>query len=180
MSRKRKFSEGLLDDELILDVLKISKGQTILDAGCGNGYMAIKFSKRIGKKGKVYAIDINEIFISELKKEILEENIILQTEDITQKISLPSNSIDLVYLSTVFHIFSNIQVENFINEVNRILKPNGILAIINIVKKETSFGPPVEMRCSPKELKKKIRLNPLALTNIGDYFYLQTFINKRI
>ena len=45
MQKTRKFSEGLLDDERILACLDIGAGQTILDAGCGSGYMALKFSQ---------------------------------------------------------------------------------------------------------------------------------------
>ena len=40
---RRKFSEGLLNGELILKTLNIQAGQTILDAGCGNGYMSKAF-----------------------------------------------------------------------------------------------------------------------------------------
>ncbi len=50
-----KFSEGLLNNETILAKLNICVGQTILDAGCGNGYMAKKFSELVGKTGKIYA-----------------------------------------------------------------------------------------------------------------------------
>jgi ubiquinone/menaquinone biosynthesis C-methylase UbiE len=46
-----KFSEGLLNDEMILANLNICAGQTILDAGCGNGYMAKKFSELVGNTG---------------------------------------------------------------------------------------------------------------------------------
>jgi ubiquinone/menaquinone biosynthesis C-methylase UbiE len=37
-----------------LDNLDICAGQTVLDAGCGNGYMAKNFSKLVGKDGKIY------------------------------------------------------------------------------------------------------------------------------
>jgi ubiquinone/menaquinone biosynthesis C-methylase UbiE len=57
LNETKKFSEGLLDDEIILKNLKITLGQTILDAGCGNGYMAKKFSVLVGNAGKIYALD---------------------------------------------------------------------------------------------------------------------------
>ena len=43
MKKTRKCSEGVLDDERILACLDIGAGQTIVDAGCGSGYMALKF-----------------------------------------------------------------------------------------------------------------------------------------
>ncbi|MBT5973980.1 class I SAM-dependent methyltransferase, partial [Desulfobacula sp.] len=51
---------------IILENLNICLGQTILDAGCGNGYMAIKFSKLMGNTGKIYALDVDKAFIGNL------------------------------------------------------------------------------------------------------------------
>ncbi|MBN1864169.1 MAG: hypothetical protein JW808_04650, partial [Victivallales bacterium] len=39
-----KSSESLLDKAAILGALRIEPGQTVLDAGCGNGYMSKEFS----------------------------------------------------------------------------------------------------------------------------------------
>jgi ubiquinone/menaquinone biosynthesis C-methylase UbiE len=50
----------------------------------------------------------------------------------------------------VFHIFSEAQIEGFATEIKRILKPNARLAIVNIKKEDTSFGPPIEMRSSSR------------------------------
>ena len=87
---------------------------------------------------------------------------------------------DLVYLSTVFHIFSYIQIVGFEIEIKRILKPGAQLAIVNIHKKETPFGPPLEIRSSPEELRQKISLTPNGFIEVGDYFYMQLFVNIQI
>jgi ubiquinone/menaquinone biosynthesis C-methylase UbiE len=129
-----KFSEGLLNDEIILENLNICLGQTILDAGCGNGYMAKKFSELVGNTGKIYALDPDKGSIANLKKEIgKKSNIDAFVGDITKRTDLKDSSIDLVYLSTVFHIFSDIQIVGFENEINRILKPKAQLAIITLL-----------------------------------------------
>jgi len=173
----RKFSEGLLNDEIILRNLNICIGQTILDAGCGNGYMTKKFSKLVGNTGKIYALDIDKGFIANLKKEIgNKSNICVFVGDITKRTDLKDSSVDLVYLSTVFHIFSASQIVGFENEINRILKPKAQLAIINIKKEETPFGPPVEMRSSPEELRQKLSFPPTKLIEVGKHFYMQIFI----
>lgn len=177
MTKKRKFSEGLLDTKKIITALEISLGQTILDAGCGNGYMAKIFSTLVGETGKVYALDSDSHSINSLKTEVEGSNIEPLTGDISTTTTLKECSMDLVYLSTVFHIFSDDQVICFDREVRRILRSNGILAIVNIVKEETPFGPPVSMRSSPEELRKKLSFTPGKLITINEYFYLQLFEN---
>ena len=172
-----KFSEGLLNDETILANLNICTGQIILDAGCGNGYMAKKFSELVGNTGKIYALDPDSGSIANLKKEVEKTNIEAFVGDITKPTGLKASSVDLVYLSTVFHIFSEFQIEGFVAEIKRILKPNARLAIVNIKKEETPFGPPVEMRSSPEDLRKKVPLIPKLLIEVSEHFYMQVFEN---
>lgn len=177
MTKKRKFSEGLLDTKKILENLKICPGQTILDAGCGNGYMSEKFARLVGDTGIVYALDQDTHFIDTLKSEVKGTNIQPLVGDICNTTELDKCSIDLVYLSTVFHIFSGSQIVLFEKEIKRILRPKAKLAIVNIIKEDTPFGPPVEMRSSPEELKEKISLTPKKLIAVNEYFYMQLFEN---
>jgi len=175
LNEARKFSEGLLDGEIILKNLKINLGQTILDAGCGNGYMAKKFSVLVGNNGKIYALDPDKESINKLRKEVEKTNIEALVGDITKTTEIEKGSIDLVYLSTVFHIFSDTQIVGFEKEVKRILKPRAKLAIINIKKENTPFGPPVEMRSSPEELRQKLSFTPRELIEVSEHFYMQLF-----
>ena len=149
--------------------------QTIIDAGCGNGYMAKAFAKRLGNSGKVFAVDPDGAAIDKLQKEIGELPIIAMATDITQPIAVDSLSVDLIYLSTVMHGFSKEQIQNFQKEVHRLLKPGGRLAVVEIKKEKTPFGPPVEIRFSPEELKNTIHMAPGRLVEAGEYFYMQIF-----
>jgi len=170
-----KSSERFLDKDAILGNLNIIPGQNVLDAGCGNGYMAKEFAKILGKYGKVYAMDPDTISINVLMSET--EGTIIEpfVGDITKETKMSALSIDLIFLSTVIHGFSETQMEGFLNEVKRILKPSGQLAIVEIKKEATPFGPPLNMRFSPEELKLKISLTPAKLIDVGQYFYMQIF-----
>jgi ubiquinone/menaquinone biosynthesis C-methylase UbiE len=172
-----KFTEGLLDNERILKTLNIRAGQTILDAGCGNGYMSKLFSAEVTQSGKVYALDPDKQFINVLKNETRGTNIETIEGDITRPTRLDQSSVDLIYIATVIHGFSRNEMRSFLQEAKRLLKPNGILAIVEIEKKETPFGPPLNLRYSPEELKEIVPLFPVDTVPAGDHFYMQIFRN---
>jgi len=170
-----KSSESLLDKEIILRHLEIADGQVVLDAGCGNGYMARAFSERLGNTGQIYALDPDESAIAVLRESTRGTNISPLVGDITVTTQIPSATLDLVYISTVLHGFSSEQIKGFDAEVNRLLKPRGRLAVVEIVKRPTPFGPPLHMRFSPEELMRILNLLPLSTVDIGEYFFLQLF-----
>lgn len=171
-------SEGLLDKEIILAALEIKPGQTILDAGCGNGYMSKEFSKLVGGTGKVYALDPDEIGIATLRTETAGTNIVAVVGDITTTNDLPASAFDLIYLSTVIHGFSPEQFKRFEAEVKRLLSHYGRLAIVEIVKQETPFDPPMDRRISPEELKTALGFTAKETVTVGEYFYMQLFENR--
>jgi len=173
-----KSSESLLDKGAILSALAIEFGQTVLDAGCGNGYMSKEFSQRVGDSGRVYALDPDETGIALIREETKGTNIVALVGDITTTTQLPASTIDLIYLSTVFHIFSPEQIKGFEVEVKRLLAPRGRLSIVEIVKRATPFGPPLNMRFSPQDLTQALRLPPLGAVEVGEYFYMQLFENR--
>ncbi len=173
--RIKKFTEGLLYEKRILDALGIRPGRTVLDAGAGTGYMAEAFSARVGENGTVYALDIDSSFVRDLKNRVSAENLQVIEADITRPTPIPASSIDLIYISMVLFTFSRSRLEGFNNEVKRLLKSDGVLAVVEIEKKPTAFGPPLSARYSPEELQEVIPLSPVATVQAGEHFYMKLF-----
>jgi ubiquinone/menaquinone biosynthesis C-methylase UbiE len=172
-----KFTEGLLDSDLIVKTLNVVAGQTILDAGCGTGYMSKAFSAAVGPSGKVYALDPDSHFIETLAGETRGTNIETIVADITKPTPLAESSVDLIYISTVIHIFSGQQMQGLVREAQRLLKPDGLLAIVEIEKKELPFGPPMNRKRSPEELIEIVPLASVVTVAVAEHFYLQVFQN---
>ena len=168
-----KTSESLVDKEEVLRALNITEGQTILDAGCGDGYMAKDFAQRVRSTGKVFAMDVDETAIENLKKTAGTKILEPVTGDISTRTALEPSSMDLIYISNVLHGFSESQMAGFARETLRLLKPGGILAVLEFKKEETPVGPPINIRLSPEEIEGKFPLTSRGTINIGDYLYLQ-------
>ena len=56
----RKSREQEEQPKLLLAALELKKGQTVCDFGCGNGYYSIPLAHRVGPRGRVLAVDIQQ------------------------------------------------------------------------------------------------------------------------
>ena len=107
----------------------ISEGMTIIDYGCGPGRYSIKFAELVGKKGKVYALDIHELAIAAVKKKIEKYNlkniqpILIDGYDST----LPDNTADVVCAIDMFGAIK--KPTEFLQEIRRITKKDGMLVV---------------------------------------------------
>jgi hypothetical protein len=69
-------------------------------------------------------------------------------------------------------------MKGFLREAMRLLKANALMVIVEIEKKETPFGPPLESRSSPEELKRIVPMIAKNTVQVGEYFYMQIFKNR--
>ena len=171
----KRFTEGLLDERLIMQSLDVRTGQTVVDAGCGNGYMSMLFGKKVGPGGMVYALDVNTQFIKEVQAETTSENIRPMVADITQSTPLLDGCADVIYIATVLHSVGRDKMAGFAGEARRLLMPGGLLGVVEIAKHETPFGPPLSQRYSPEELRSALPFEPVRITDVAEHFYLQVF-----
>ena len=61
-------SVHFLDSNEILDELNLKGDETFMDAGCGDGHIAIKLLEEYGHKGIVYAVDVYGASIEDMEK----------------------------------------------------------------------------------------------------------------
>ncbi len=54
--------------EAILQQIGLKPGMTVVDMGCGGGFFALPAARIVGKKGKLYASDINSEGIDDLRR----------------------------------------------------------------------------------------------------------------
>ena len=131
----------LLPPELTLINLHLQEGDIMADIGCGIGYFSIPASKIVGKTGKIFAMDISPEMLQDVEIKIKENNIsnieIILTDE--NDLKLEDNKVTFAFISNVLHEAE--EKENFLNEVKRIIAPNGKVAIVEWEKITSEFWP---------------------------------------
>jgi ubiquinone/menaquinone biosynthesis C-methylase UbiE len=170
--------------DLVFNEISLKEGNNILDLGCGPGDYSIEASRTVGSSGAVYALDKWQYLLDDLIKEADAQglkNIRAMVSDITGTLPVEAGCIDICLLFTVLHIFDLSKVEKTIfNEIRRVLKPCGRLAIIECKKEEQPFGPPKHMRLSPEDIEDSIQqygFRRLGLTDLGYNYMIQFAVN---
>jgi len=103
------------------------KQPTILDIGCGPGLQTIKLAKMTD--GTIYAIDIFDQFLDQLKQSIKKEKLEDRIKPLNQsmeEIQFPENHFDIIWAEGSIFI---IGFEQGIKEWKKYIKPNGYLAV---------------------------------------------------
>jgi arsenite methyltransferase len=138
----------LKDNQRLLNLIPWSGSELVLDVGCGRGLMLINAAKRLST-GKATGIDLwqeqdqaDNSSSATLKNAAIEgvmQRIEVQTADM-RKLPFPDNQFDIVTSNWTIH---NLEVEadrqTTLLEIIRVLKPNGI-AIINDIVNQIEYA----------------------------------------
>ena len=123
--------EKNLQVDRIMDVLLISEGKSVADIGAGSGWFTVRAAKRVGRAGKVYAVEINPDSIEYINKRAVGEgfNNISTILGKTDDPSLPVNSVDAVLILKTYHEFA--QPVAIMKKVRPAIKKGGLIGIID-------------------------------------------------
>ena len=160
------------DPEEVFKQLALKPGDLVLDLGCGPGDYSLRMAELVGPGGKVFALDKWKTAVERLDARAAElgySQLKTILTDITQKLPLESNSLDLCLICTVLHSFPPPKFEQgTFAELRRVLKPGGRLAVIECKKEDQPWGPPKHVRISPEELTQGLEPYGFAKTRYVD------------
>lgn len=147
---------GFMNPEKIAAEFGIKEGMMIADFGSGAGYFTILLAKRVGVNGKVYALDIQESALDNVRVKAKSDGLenvetIRSNLEVLGGSDLADNSQDMVLLANI--LFQSDLKREIVKEAFRVLKSGGTMVVIDW-KKETGamsdgrqgFGPPNNLR----------------------------------
>ena len=176
-----KSSFDLVDLDVLFNSLPLKDDSVFLDLACGTGLYALKAAK-LTVSGIVYAVDLWAEGISALIAEMAHQqikNVWAAVADATIGLPLATGTVDVCLLAAVLHDFNQEKTTNeVIDEVVRILKPGGSLAVIEFKLIDPPPGPPLSIRMSPEQVDQI--LSPLGfcdriVCDLGPRLYLAQY-----
>jgi ubiquinone/menaquinone biosynthesis C-methylase UbiE len=120
--------------QAIVAALGLKRGMYVADVGAGTGLFSRLIAEKVGKEGRVYAVDIAPAFLKHIADEakrlgLSQVRAVRGTQDTT---GLSENSVDLVFLCDVYHHLE--RPGRTLASIRQALRPGGRLVVIDFDK----------------------------------------------
>lgn len=165
------------DPKIVINHFNLTEGMTVADFGAGSGAYALAMARRVGRSGRVYAIDVQKELLARLGRAAKTANIV-NIEVIWGDLEraggskLKDQSVDFVLLANI--LFQAKAKYSLVLEAKRILKPAGRLAVIDWQDSFGQLGPPPAAVVKPEEAKRILAqagFQPVKEFPAGDHHY---------
>lgn len=112
----------------------VRPGMVVADIGAGTGLFTRMFSREVGPKGQVLAVDIAREFLEHIEKTSKDLGLgnikTILGADASPR--LPEGSADLVFICDTYHHFE--YPKSMLKEIRSALKPGGRLVVIDFIR----------------------------------------------
>lgn len=147
--------------DLLVEALGIKAGDVVADIGAGTGYYSWRIAGKVGEKGLVYAVDIQQEMLDLLARKMAERKV-TNVKGVLGSITdpkLPANSVDLVLMVDVYHEFS--YPYEMMQAVCRALKPGGRVAFVEFRAEDPQVPIKAVHKMSEAQVRKEMTVHPL-------------------
>ena len=157
------------ESQRVMDFLHIRPGMVVADIGAGNGYYAVRLSRRVGPTGRVLAQDVVPAYLAELQQRVVQQGLANVTVGLGDPHDprLPPQSVDLALLVHMYH-----EIQQPFGEMENLLpalRPGARVAIIDTTRATQFHGtPPALLDCELQAVGYR-RVGTLPMENGTEY-----------
>jgi SAM-dependent methyltransferase len=139
-----------------IDLLELKSGMIVADIGAGTGYFALPFSQAVQPNGKIWAVDLQMGMLDVLAGKLASfDGDIELLQGTAHETHLPVGSCDLAFLGNIWHELDD--RAGALAEVERILRPNGRIAIVDWrTGVDYPPGPPPDHRIAAADVEAQL------------------------
>jgi SAM-dependent methyltransferase len=134
----------------VMDALHVAEGTTVADLGAGGGWFTMRLARRVGRQGRVYAVDVQRLMIEAIRRRIDREGLTTHVTTVLGEPAdpkLPSNAVDAVLIVDAFHEMEDPVL--LLKNVAHTLRPQGRIGIIDYREGDGGPGPDATERVPP-------------------------------
>ncbi len=147
--------------DLLVEALELKPGQAVADVGAGSGYFSWRMARKVGEKGTVYAVDIQQEFLDLLMANMRRRNvggIVKPVLGTVQDPKLPAASCDVILLVDVYHEFDH--PFEMAQAMVRALKPGGRLVLVEYRGEDPAVPIKPLHKMTEAQLRKEMAVHP--------------------
>ena len=130
----RYSEEQTLKISFILSRVNVEEGSTLVDTGCGTGFLLKELAKRKGRSGLLVGIDSSINMLKEAKRKETGAEIILAD---VEALPFKNNCCDAVFSVSVLQLVED--PHRGFHELMRVLKEGGVFATTILRKAKTAY-----------------------------------------
>jgi SAM-dependent methyltransferase len=161
---------------LLLKALKLKPGQAVADIGAGTGFYSRRLARKVGEKGVVYAVEIQQEMLDILTNKMAEINIhnvkpVLGT--ITDP-KLPAGGVDLILMVDVYHEFDH--PHEMTKAMIKSLKPDGRIVFVEFRGEDPNVPIKPLHKMTEAQVRKEMSAFPVAWVETSEVLPIQHII----
>ena len=123
--------EEKLQINRVMDILRIKEGSQVADIGAGSGWFTVRAARRVGDKGAVYAVEINEDYLKHIAERAAKEQLanIRTIHGKEDDPLLPKASVDAILILKTYHEIA--EPIRLMRALRRALRSGALVGIID-------------------------------------------------
>ncbi len=148
--------------EAVIDALELHGGEVVADLGAGSGYFTFRLAAKVGKTGKVWAVEIQDEMLEILRQRAatLGFTNVVEVKGSETDPKLPVHGVNQVLMVDVYHELA--YPFEVMTKVREALKPGGRVVFVEY-RKEDPLVPIKEVhKMSVEQLVKEMKVVGLA------------------